>query len=198
MKKFILGVLVAMITVNSAQALDKQLPQPDKNGGMPLMEALQQRRSGKFFVNKDINDKTLSNILWAAYGTNDNEGRRTIPTAMNQKELEIYVADKNGVWLYDADNNSLQQISAENILKAFSSQEYMETAPLVLIYTGNNESNYVEMHAGSAYQNVGLYAASAGLNAVVRGYFDKEQVAKLIKLPENKKVIITQAIGWGK
>ena len=198
MKKFILGVLVAMITVNSAQALDKQLPQPDKNGGMPLMEALQQRRSGKFFVNKDVDDKTLSNILWAAYGTNDNEGRRTIPTAMNQKELEIYVADKNGVWLYDADNNSLQQISAENILKAFSSQEYMETAPLVLIYTGNNESNYVEMHAGSAYQNVGLYAASAGLNAVVRGYFDKEQVAKLIKLPENKKVIITQAIGWGK
>ena len=198
MKKFILGVLVAMITINSAQALDKQLPQPDKNGGMPLMEALQQRRSGKFFVNKDINDKTLSNILWAAYGTNDNERRRTIPTAMNQKELEIYVADKNGVWLYDADNNSLQQISAENILKAFSSQEYMENAPLVLIYTGNNESNYVEMHAGSAYQNVGLYAASAGLNAVVRGYFDKEQVAKLIKLPENKKVIITQAIGWGK
>ena len=198
MNKFILGVLVAMITVNSAQALDKQLPQPDKNGGMPLMEALQQRRSGKFFVNKDINDKTLSNILWAAYGTNDNEGRRTIPTAMNQKELEIYVADKNGVWLYDADNNSLQQTSAENILKVFSSQEYMENAPLVLIYTGNNESNYVEMHAGSAYQNVGLYAASAGLNAVVRGYFDKEQVAKLIKLPENKKVIITQAIGWGK
>lgn len=198
MKKFILGVLVAMITVNSAQALDKQLPQPDKNGGMPLMEALQQRRSGKFFVNKDIDDKNLSNILWAAYGTNDNEGRRTIPTAMNQKELEIYVADKNGVWLYDADNNSLQQISAENILKAFSSQEYIENAPLVLIYTGNNESNYVEMHAGSAYQNVGLYAASAGLNAVVRGYFDKEQVAKLIKLPENKKVIITQAIGWGK
>ncbi len=198
MKKFILGVLVAMITTNSAQALDKQLPQPDKNGGMPLMEVLQQRRSGKFFVNKDIDDKTLSNILWAAYGTNDNEGRRTIPTAMNQKELEIYVADKNGVWLYDADNNSLQQISAENILKAFSSQDYMENAPLVLIYTGNKESNYVEMHAGSAYQNVGLYAASAGLNAVVRGYFDKEQVAKLIKLPENKKVIITQAIGWGK
>ena len=198
MKKFILGVLVAMITVNSAQALDKQLPQPDKNGGMPLMEALQQRRSGKFFVNKDINDKTLSNILWAAYGTNDNEGRRTIPTAMNQKELEIYAADKNGVWLYNADNNSLQQISDENILKAFITQDYMENAPLVLIYTGNKESDYVEMHAGSAYQNVGLYAASAGLNAVVRGYFDKEQVAKLIKLPENKKVIITQAIGWGK
>ena len=198
MKKFILGVLVAMITTNSAQALDKQLPQPDKNGGMPLMEVLQQRRSGKFFVNKDIDDKTLSNILWAAYGTNDNEGRRTIPTAMNQKELEIYVADKNGVWLYDADNNSLQQISAENILKAFSSQDYMENAPLVLIYTGNNESNYVEMHAGSAYQNVGLYTVSAGLNNVVRGYFDKEQIAKLIKLPENKKVIITQAIGWGK
>ena len=117
---------------------------------------------------------------------------------MNQKELEIYIADKNGVWVYDADNNALQQISDENILKAFSSQEYMENAPLVLIYTGNKESNYVEMHAGSAYQNVGLYAASAGLNNVVRGYFDKEQVAKLIKLPENKKVIITQAIGWGK
>ncbi|MBP3546378.1 MAG: SagB/ThcOx family dehydrogenase [Alphaproteobacteria bacterium] len=198
MKKYILGVLAVMLTTNMAQALEKQLPQPDKSGGLPLMEALQQRRSGKFFIKKDIDDKVLSNILWAAYGVNDNEGRRTIPTAMNQKELEIYIADKNGVWVYDADNNALQQISDENILKAFSSQEYMENAPLVLIYTGNKESNYVEMHAGSAYQNVGLYAASAGLNNVVRGYFDKEQVAKLIKLPENKKVIITQAIGWGK
>lgn len=198
MKKYILGVLAVMLTTNMAQALEKQLPQPDKSGGLPLMEALQQRRSGKFFIKKDIDDKVLSNILWAAYGVNDNEGRRTIPTAMNQKELEIYIADKNGVWVYDADNNALQQISDENILKVFSSQEYMENAPLVLIYTGNKESNYVEMHAGSAYQNVGLYAASAGLNNVVRGYFDKEQVAKLIKLPENKKVIITQAIGWGK
>ena len=52
MKKYILGVLAVMLTTNMAQALEKQLPQPDKSGGLPLMEALQQRRSGKFFIKK--------------------------------------------------------------------------------------------------------------------------------------------------
>ena len=52
------------------------------------------------------------------------------------------------------------------------------------------------MHAGSAYQNVGLYCANKGLNNVVRGYFDKDELAKALSLCENQKIVISQAIGW--
>ena len=103
MRKFIWGVLCAMMMMTSnAAAVEKNLPEPDKNGGMPLMEALNSRRSGKSFEAKAVDEQTLSNILWAAYGVNDGEGRRTIPTAMNKKELNVYVADAGGVWLYEA------------------------------------------------------------------------------------------------
>lgn len=54
------------------------------------------------------------------------------------------------------------------------------------------------MHAGSAYQNVGLYCASKGLSNVVRGYLDREAVEQALKLPPEEKVVITQTIGWPK
>lgn len=198
MKKFIWGVLGVMIIMSNAVAAEKILPQPEQNGGMPIMDALRQRRSGKSFAKKDIDEQTLSNILWAAYGVNDDAGRRTIPTAMNKKELDVYVADANGVWLYDAEGNKLKQISDKNILEIFNTQDYMADAPAVLIYTADKECKYGDMHAGSAYQNVSLYTTSAGMHNVVRGMFDKEKTVQAINLPESQRVIITQAIGWKK
>lgn len=198
MQKFIWGVLSVMIIMSNAVAAEKILPQPQKDGGMPLMQALSQRRSIKSFGTKAVDDQTLSNILWAAFGVNDKAGRRTIPTAKNLKDLDVYVADANGVWLYDADNNKLVQVSDKNILELFNTQDYMDAAPLELIFAGDENDKYLDMHAGSAYQNVGLYAASAGLHNVVRGMFDAQKTAEAINLPAGKKVVITQAVGWGK
>ena len=130
------------------------------------------------------------------YGVNRSGGLRTIPTAMNQKDLEIYVAKADGIWQYNAISHTLKQIGTDNILPLFQTQDYMKNVPLVLIYTGSKDEDYPAMHAGSAYQNVGLYAASRGLGAVVRGYFDKEAVAKALNLPNSEAVIISQAIGW--
>lgn len=54
------------------------------------------------------------------------------------------------------------------------------------------------MHAGSAYQNVGLYCADKGLNNVVRGYFEKADLEKELKLNENQWIVVSQAVGWPK
>lgn len=197
MKNFILGVLAAMILSNGAAAVEKVLPQPQTEGGMPLMQAIKQRRAVRDFSNKPIDEQTLSNLLWATYGVSNEEGKRTIPTAKNLKELEVYVAKDDGVWLYDADNNKLEQVSDQNILDLFNTQDYMQNAPLNLIFTGDRDGKFVDMHAGSAYQNAGLYATSVGLNNVVRAWFDHEAVEKALKLPETKKVIVSQAFGWG-
>lgn len=56
-------------------------------------------------------------------------------------------------------------------------------------------NKYAGMHAGSAYQNVGLYCASAGLNNVVRGMYDAESLAKALNLGD-KEVIVTQTVGY--
>ena len=198
MKKFkILGVLAAMILFsNAASAAEtvKRLPAPDINGGKPLMQSLNERKSIKEFSSKDVDAETLSEILWTAWGIT-HDGKRTIPTAMNQQNLNVYVVKADGAWLYDAKNNSLTLITAEDLSPLFNQQEYMKNVPINLVYTGS-DTEYSPMHAGSAYQNVGLYAASKGMHSVVRGYFDKNGVKKALKLKGNENAIISQAIGW--
>ena len=143
---------------NMVVAEDIRLPEPKKTGKTTLMQALEDRHSDREFVDRDVDEATLSTMLWAAYGVNREDGKRTIPTAMDKKDLNIYVFTKNGIWLYDADNHILKQVSDQNQLALFQKQEYMEAVPVVLVYTGSRE-DYAAMHAGSSYQNVELFAA---------------------------------------
>jgi hypothetical protein len=36
--------------------------------------------------------QTLANLLWAAFGINRPDGRRTAPSARNWQEIDIYVS----------------------------------------------------------------------------------------------------------
>jgi hypothetical protein len=55
------------------------LPKPHTEGGMPLMEALKKRQSARTYSDKPISDQVLSDLLWAAFGVNRPDGRRTAP-----------------------------------------------------------------------------------------------------------------------
>ena len=161
------------------------------------MQALEDRHSDRAFSDRAIDERTLSTILWAACGVNREDGKRTIPTAKNTQDLDIYVFTKDGVWLYDAHHNLLKQQTDQNHMALFQLQDYMATVPLVLVYTGSTEDAAV-LHAGSAYQNVGLYAAAHDMANVVRGYYEREKLSTVLNLPKGQRVIITQAIGWKK
>ena len=80
MKKTILGVFTAMAIINNVSAAEQKLPDPNREGGMPLMQALNERHSVKQFGDKAIDDQTLSDLLWAAYGVNHSGGLRTRKT----------------------------------------------------------------------------------------------------------------------
>ena len=70
-------------------AADIQLPAPQKTGGLPLMEALAARSSNRAFSSRDLEPQQLSNLLWAAFGINRDDGRRTAPSAMNRREVDL-------------------------------------------------------------------------------------------------------------
>ena len=59
MKKTILGVFTAMAIINNVSAAEQKLPDPNREGGMPLMQALNERHSVKQFGDKAIDDQTL-------------------------------------------------------------------------------------------------------------------------------------------
>ena len=57
------------------------MPEPKKEGGMPLYEALNKRRSLRDFDDSiKVPYEILSQALWSCYGFND-EKHRTVPSA---------------------------------------------------------------------------------------------------------------------
>lgn len=191
--KFVFALMLGVAMPAFAEEVRISLPAPDTISGMSLMEAINARKSTREFSAKKIEDKDLSNILYAAWGIS-HDGKRTIPTAKNEQDLNVYALKNDGVWKYDAKSNSLRLVSQENIKPYIELQDFVKGAPLTLIYTGKNVKN-ASMNAAAAYQNVGLYCASKGLNNVVRGYIDREKIAQALKL-EGEEVIVSQTIGW--
>ena len=199
MNKNIFAVLALSILINNAPASaaeTQKLPAPLISGGKPLMETLAARRTEREFSPREIDAQTLSEILWSAWGISHGD-KRTVPTSQNKQTLKVYVAKADGTWLYNAKDNRLKQISPQDLRPLLAKQDFVKTAPLTLIFAGSDSKN-TPMHAGSAYQNVGLYCASKGLSNVVRGYLDREAVEQALKLPPEEKVVITQTIGWPK
>ncbi len=170
----------------------KKLPQPDKSS--ELMQLIDNRHSSREYSNKDISEQTLSDLLWASFGINK-KGTRTVPTAMNQQNLKVFVVYQNSIWSYDAAANSLVKVSDEEISTYIAKQDFVKNAPLNLIYTGSDK-DYSSFHAGAAAQNVYLYATSKGLNTIVRAYIDKDELKDKLHLDRDEFVIMNQVIGY--
>jgi nitroreductase len=185
-----------------------QLTQPQIGGGNPLMQLLWKRKSSREFSQEPLSLEVLSNMLWAAFGINRPDGRRTAPTASNRQEIDIYVAAANGLYLYDAKANLLNPILAEDIRGMTGRQPFVKEAPVNLIYvvdylkmgTAANEVKdlYSAAATGFISQNVYLYCASEGLATVVRANIDKPALANVMKLRPDQKIILAQSVGYPK
>lgn len=185
-----------------------KLPQPDMQGGKPLMQALKERKTSREFSAKELSPQMVSDLLWAAYGVNRVESKgRTAPSAMNVQEIDIYVSFSSGLYLYDPFKNTLELVVGEDIREATGNQSFVKEAPINLIFVADlsraqklGESKELDMasDAGFISQNVYLYCASSGLSTVVRGSFDEKKLSYAMKLKPNQKIILTQTVGYPK
>ena len=191
-----------------AQGLEPiQLLDPETDGGKPLMQVLQQRKTSREFSSREIPLQTLSNLLWAAFGINRPEsGKRTAPSAVNWQECDIYVAIEKGVYRYDATANILRPVLPGDIRALTGMQDFVKMAPLNLVFVadyarmGNASAEMKDFYAacdvGFISQNVYLFCASEGLATVVRGRFEKETLVKKLQLRSEQKVILCQTVGY--
>ena len=184
------------------------LPPAQKEGGMPLMDALSKRQSAREFATKELSLPLLSNLLWAAYGVNRPDKGRTAPSALNAQEIDIYVALPSGAYLYNANTNLLQLVVANDIRRVTGYQDFVNDAALDLVFVadhsrmklvpvGNRES-YASVTAGAISQNVYLFAASFGMAAVIRAWIDREAIADALWLNHDQQVLLSQTVGYPK
>ncbi len=199
MKRFFIFTFIAMIAFSSF-AQDISLPQPQREGGMPLMEALSKRKSTREFdSNRKLSLQQLSDLLWAACGYN-REDKLTIPTAMNRQEVSVYVITTNGAWLYAAKENKLIQVTDKDIREYSAAQDFAKQAPLNIAIVSDKalmeNDIYAGTDAGAAMQNIYLWCAANEVGTVTRGSFDGENLAKALGLKESQRVILVQTVGY--
>jgi SagB-type dehydrogenase family enzyme len=172
------------------------------------MQVLKDRHSTREFSSQKLSPQMLSNLLWAAFGVNRPDGKRTAPSAMNWQEIDVYVATQDGLFLYDAIANALNPVLAQDVRAATGMQPFVKEAALDLVYVadlaktgrtgGEDQTLYTAADTGFIAQNVYLFCASEGLAVVVRGSVDRVALAKLIKLRPNQKIILAQTVGYPK
>ena len=198
--------LAGIVSVYAQETI--QLPSPTTEGGMPLMQALKERKSGREFSSKKLPTETLSNLLWAAWGINRQDGHRTAPSARNMQEIDVYVATSDGLFLYEAKSHQLQKILDEDIRAATGNNDYVKDAALNLIYVADlKKANIPDSEALAFYtgadtaflaQNVYLFCASEGLSTLVRGNINKSELAKIMRLRSDQTITLAQSVGYPK
>ena len=143
--------------------------------------------------------QTMSNLLWAAFGVNRSDGHRTAPSARNWQEIDIYVAMHDGTYVYEPRRHALHTVIDEDIRAATGMQDFVGAAPVNLVYVADlarmdaqdrtEQRFYSAIDTGFIAQNVYLFCASEGLATVVRGLVDRKQLAKVLRLRPEQRVI---------
>lgn len=208
MKKTIIPfVLLISWNICSAQVIETvALPPVQKTGGMPLMEALQLRKSQRSFSSKELTSQQLSNLLWAAYGINRPDGFRTVPTAKNWYEYDIYVLKSDGWFLYEVSKHALLKMGNEDLRVYGGTQDFVKAAPVILVFvadfdrmTGTTDELrkfFSAVDVGYISQNIYLWCASEGLATIILGQVDKPKVHEVLKLKPAQQVILSQPVAY--
>jgi len=203
------GVLL-MIMAASTIAKEPQtvrLPPPQTGGGKPLMQVLKERHSTREFSPETLPPQVLSNLLWAAAGVNrPASGQRTVPSARDWREIDVYVTTAEVAYRYDAKAHALQPLVARDLRALTGVQDFVAVAPVNLVYvadldrmegaTADQKEFYAATDAGFIAQNVYLFCASANLATVVRGSIDRDALAKAMGLAPHQRIILAQTVGY--
>lgn len=200
------GAVAAAAASASSPSRNLSLPAPRRQGGQPVLSALNLRRSTRAYSTRALPLQTLSDLLWAAYGVNRPSGDRTAPYWRHVMVIDVYAAMAEGVWLYEPKEHQLLAYLPSDIRAQTGLQDFVGVAPLNLVYVAHGERMaelkpeerrlYSCVDTGFIGQNVYLFCASEGLATVFRGAVDYAKLAATMKLPAEQFVTFAQTVGY--
>jgi len=184
------------------------LPSPVTSGTVSIEEALSKRRSIREFDGRQLSTEQLSQILWAAHGITDAEGRRTAPSAGATDPLQVLVATPDGMFRYDAAAHQLEILSQENLLaeigEALGDDRVRRAGAVVAIAADERPTTarydergkrYVMFEVGHVAQNLLLQVAALGLGGYPIGAFDDSAVATRFSLTAEQEPMYVISVG---
>ena len=197
------------------------LPKPEKDGGKSVLAALQERRTNRNISTEKLPAQVLSNLLWAAFGVNRENGPfgqvgRTAASASNSQEIDLYVVLSEGIYLYEAAPHRLTPVVAGDQRAKVGGRGRGSSAagaPVNIIYVADIakfsqarlqepglkdpeiQKSYYNVATGLIAGNVYLFAASQGLAAWFHNC-SKAGLATELKLRPEQRVLYAQTVGY--
>jgi hypothetical protein len=185
------------------------LPRPRVSDGKSLMRALKERHSSREFARGQLPMQLVSDLLWAAFGVNrTSERARTAPSAASWLEIDIYVALREGVYVFDAVRHALMLRLGEDVRARTKTQDFV-SEPLELVYVADfarvKDASDVDKEICSAYsvadagfiaENVCLFCAAEGLATVVRRFIDRSPLSRALRLAPDQRIVLAQTVGF--
>ncbi len=186
---------------------------------MSVEEALQGRRTNRQFANRPLELAQISQLLWAADGINNPQGKRTAPAARAAYAIDLYVVVGErgvtnlapGIYHYLVTDNALEPVAKGEfrpaVAKACNSQAWIEKAPVSVVITGdyakcaakNGEQKapmFTHMESGFVAQNLFLQVGALGMGAGIVGGFNDKALAQVLKLPQNEVPLLVMPVGY--
>jgi SagB-type dehydrogenase family enzyme len=197
-----------------------KLPAPVKKGTMSVEEALQNRRSVRLFANRGLSLAQISQLLWAADGINNPQGKRTAPSGRAAYPMDLYlVAGEGGVaglaagiYHYNVAEQALEAVATGEfrpaVVKACNGQAWMGKAPVIFVITGDYKRAEVKngaqgplfthIEAGLIAQNLFLQAGALGLGAGIAGGINERALGRALRLPPASLPFLAMPVGYKK
>ena len=200
-----------------------RLPAPTLFRGTSLAEALRRRRTTREIGDRPLPPQLLSNLLWAACGTNRRKGPFgyagiTAASASSSQEIDVFVALEDGVYRFDAERHRLLPVASGDLraLAIGRGQRDAVTmrAPVQLVYVADVhrlthtrgfqepglhdaevQKSYYYVDTGLIAANVYLFAASQGLACWFHNC-DRPALAERLKLRPEQRVLFAQSVGY--
>ncbi|HXN30473.1 MAG TPA: nitroreductase family protein [Polyangiaceae bacterium] len=199
-----------------------QLPKPKWAPGKSIAAALRSRKTTREISERSLGAQLLSNVLFAACGVNRTNGPFgsrgiTAASASNSQEIDVYVALREGAYLFDARRHELALVVREDVRSlALGPRQppISPHAPVQLIFvvdidklehtSGFEEpglhdpeiqKSYYFVDTGIIAGNVYLVAAAQGLACWFHNC-DRVSLAQKLTLRASQRVLFAQTVGY--
>jgi len=142
---------------------------------MDVFEAVQKRHSTRTYESTSVPEEKLERILEAA---------RLAPSAGNIQPWHFIIVKSRE--------------KRETLAKSGRYARFLAESPIVVVGCGDQKAspNWYKVDVSIAMQNMVLTATGEGLGTCWIGSFNENQVRRLLKIPDNLRVIALMALGY--
>ncbi|MFO7946575.1 MAG: SagB/ThcOx family dehydrogenase [Armatimonadota bacterium] len=189
------------------------LPEPDKDNGMSLWQAIENRRSKRGFTPEPVSLKELAQLLWATQGITGQLGNQPARATASAGALypnETYLFVNNvadcpaGIYHYEVLEWRLSMLAegefGDRVSKACLRQDFCADAAVIFAWGavvdrsamkyGDRAYRYIHLDAGHLGGQLQLAATALGLGSVNVGAFFDDEVNRLLGLDGLRETVV--------